>query len=165
MGNTGTFLQSTTPEPTPPPDLGVDVDEFNMIAAEAGFSTLRAKKLLSLSRVGDITKNLGSVKIGRSTLLLSDEQADEFIAELRNLISSGDIEPELKLSAIRAVNDLISNRIRVAKQLIASAMVDQTDGAKASSPIPSFLPRVQVVPAGHGGPIVDVAPLEEETTG
>ena len=159
--NNNTFLEPTNPPPTSLPDLGVDPKEFDIVVRNAGFTTLGASKILAMAQVGEIAKRLGVVKIGRAKLLIADEQADGFIAKLDEIISGEDTNPKMKVWAIKAANELIGNRIRLARQLIASASIDQTDGAKVASPIPSFLPRVQIVPAGHGGPILDVAPIDE----
>lgn len=161
--SSNTFLAPVTPEPTPLPDLGVDPEEFDMVVKSAGFMVLNANKILAMAKIGEAAKRLGSVKIGRAKLLIADEQADRFIATLDQIISNEETDAKMKVWAIKAANELIGNRIRMARQMIASASVDQSDGAKVVSPIPSFLPRVQVVPVGHGGPILDVAPIDEQS--
>jgi len=136
------------------PEFPVSPVLFDMAATEAGFVGLKASKLLSLGVVGEAVKKMGAVKIGRSSLLLSDEQVDRTFKLCEDLIRgphSGEtdgleVTVDQRLAALSLMNHLASSRARMAEAMIRSATVDLSDSAKPAGGIPSFVPKAKSVP-------------------
>ena len=130
-------------------DFPVDPNLFDMACHHSGFTSLTARGLKSNAIIGQAFKQLGVITIGRAKLLIADEQADRIIARMSELLDDDDLKAPLKIAAAKVADSLIGRRIHAAKQMIHSATVDMSDGAKPTTVVPSFMPRVNVVPAGH----------------
>jgi hypothetical protein len=132
---------------------------------DAGFIAFNGKHLAASAVVGAGIKKLGAVKIGRSRLMLSDEQMDRTFQWCEQLLanrpvtnSDGDVciyegdEPdtegkfENKLEVLKVMAQISRARSANANKLIESAKVDMSDGSKPSGISASFMPGQKVVP-------------------
>ena len=132
---------------------------------DAGFISFNGRHLSASAVVGAGIKKLGAVKIGRSRLMISDEQMDRTFQWCEQLLankpvtnSEGDVviyegdEPdsegsfENKIEVLKVMAQISRARSANATRLIESAKVDMSDGSKPSGIAASFIPGQKVVP-------------------
>ena len=137
------------------PDFGIRPEVFDIAARDAGFTTINAKSLGSSAIVGSAIKQLGAVKIGRSKLLLADEQIDQTWHFCKYLIDPDGpmamvietMEPKDKIAILNTMAKLAHARGRNAQRLIESAEIDMSDGSRPQGIAASFLPGQKAVPS------------------
>ena len=142
--------------PRPPlPDFGIDPAAFDIMARDAGFALVNARGLAASAVVGQAVKNLGAVKIGRSKLLLADEQMDQTFLFCKMMIDPDgpgamlgeEMTPKERVAILKTMAQIAHARGRNAQRLIESAQVDMSDGSRPQGIAASFLPGQKAIPS------------------
>ena len=132
------------------PDFGMSPRDLDGALTAAGFIELNSKNLHGISKVGEVIKNMGAIKIGRTKLLLSDEQITRVFQHCEGMLTtdcdkpdSDVIDMDQRIQVLQVMNSLAVSRVKAAEALINSAKVDLSDHAKTAGILPSFMPRAK----------------------
>lgn len=149
----GKVVMSPSVKPLPP-SLDIDVSEIDKAAQELGITRISGKKIRAHRVIGDALKRAGAIKVGRSNLLVVQENMNAAMEELDEL-SQGDFameKPSFRLAVLQTKVQLASAQAKAAYDFIRSAEVDQSDDAGAAQGFQPFAPRTPV------GPVIKAEP-------
>src|SRR5262245_6922323 len=112
------------------PDWGMSPREIDGALADSGFVELSTRGFVGMGRVGEVIKNVGAIKIGRTKLLLSDEQMSRVFGYCEELIRKDcDIDESLavdmdqRITLLQTMNNLAVSRAKAAEAMINSAKI------------------------------------------
>jgi hypothetical protein len=124
----------------------ISVSEAAKAAKRAGFSILKADKLVHQAVFGQFVEQVGAIHLGRGVLAVAAERISSGLDSCEDLIATVE-DPEVQAQLLKTKHDLLKTYIEAANSLIKSAQIGAETAAAEAQTIPGFLPRTAAVPA------------------
>jgi len=142
-----------------------ELAEFNRAAKELGAKRFTVERLKASNSVGRLIKASGSIKLGRSVLLLSLEHTENGIEQCDEILESQGVEASVRTSALSVKREFVAGMTSIGESFIRSAELDGRDGEVQKPPIRAFEPGKKLTVIHGNATIVDKQMVMEKKDG